>query len=1490
MIFNNYSIRKYVYKFLHNDMSLSDWNTVGGNLSYWLADSNHKVTNLAYLLSDKVFYITNMNRRDFHFITSIFTYYFESDRTTPTDKYIPEDIFVICHNELTYEKMITYITNNQRDPSSTAKTIQQNPASFDECISEWNTKNVNTMEGLFYNATSFNQSLNSWDTSNVISMKNMFRNAELFDSDIMSWNTSKVVNMDSMFRGCKNFDIDISMWDMTNVVSLRYMFKDATVFQQEIRHWDLKQLNHANFLESSHDIFDGAVSLHKKYSKQIGFSTNPDMSFWKTWPIVLKSNAVEKDDVSNIFIATNLYLDDNTHDAAVVTYGEMCDWDVSNVTNMASLFSGHPSFNEDISGWNVSNVTCMKHMFRNCKKFNCNISSWNTEKCTDMKGMFEGAEDFNKDISSWNVERVNFMVCMFKRALHFSYDIRKWQVKLTCTTMNMFDKALNFNLLYSKYLDKYGTPEKHYFNYTDSNECVVRVCVLPGANLVGFSLPGTVEVENDISLCHHEELSSDFINSKGSLSTAKNSLLPLLSSVKCNLAPGLYNNLPIVSNISRGRHGKISLSVTNMNRIEEIKVTVPGKDYVYNDTWNILLDSVKHHLINKKITTIELKSYKHKIKELHHSRMVNGNKKYEISSFYESVWVNVPQVHRPRTIYYRYNGIIENNKNMELKAGKNYVGFTNSGEMTISLRGENSYKIFALNNDTTHNSFKLEEDNFIQSGLEFKSCKSLISDIGNINGCDTPSNIENIPFITRSGEGKGAIVDMRIKGNTISSMIVKRIGNHYKIGDGLEIRHGIKYEALLSSDEQIEEGGAIHISKIREKMNRDLSLLKQTNVDFHFTPGSYTDVPVHVYKSFLNIPDLLKRGHNHDHSKISCGIKKDSGSTITLYLNFVISETAITNISISDDVTKNKYQIKDLCAGDTIKIKYGVFKTFFLSHKSLYQSCKGLNPTPNNLLRQVSENKDGLNYPEGIYRDIPLVSLSGNGSGATLNVVVDSNQKITSVDIVNIGFGYAVSDTVSLPVLKLVSDDHDQDGNVITRSLDIQKDTYIVDSALTSQDSSKSFVHKIEGTHRGYIIECKNSNASFSYKSTNSQMFVTNDNSEFNSESISTSQEDILIISSLKHGTSSFTVKGEPIFTKCLLIGGGGAGGKLNFGKLHKGSNGGSAGTIATGSFTLHEGEIYNLSVGEGGTSQIQPEDSELENGTESFIRILNTEEEKYLEKYPALRNNYKIQNENDIVVQGGISGNNKERNVQSNYEVMIGGDKWRFDRNTRNVEHEASSETTEYVGGSGGGGVLEAGLPGTASTNDRTRKGTGGIGGNGMQWSPTGLLYGSGGSGCPNWGKPWQKVTRSVLSNESKQFQSKMDIIEQKEKQFLLNKSYKLKNAQDASEANEINKMYESELKLMKNEMMKKLEEESLYIHTDVPTIPWFSRKEKGGGGGAISEDSGTSNGEKNTGSGGCAGYWKYGTRYPLSDEVINHSVLEPGNGGSGVITFVYE
>ena len=47
--------------------------------------------------------------------------------------------------------------------------------------------------------------------------------------------------------------------------------------------------------------------------------------------------------------------------AMIRKYGKINDWDVSNVTNMSSLFhvSGADSFNQPLNNWNVSKVTNM---------------------------------------------------------------------------------------------------------------------------------------------------------------------------------------------------------------------------------------------------------------------------------------------------------------------------------------------------------------------------------------------------------------------------------------------------------------------------------------------------------------------------------------------------------------------------------------------------------------------------------------------------------------------------------------------------------------------------------------------------------------------------------------------------------------------------------------------------------------------------------------------------------------------------------------------------------------------------------------------------------------------------------------------------------------------------------------------------------------------------------------------------------------------------
>ena len=75
--------------------------------------------------------------------------------------------------------------------------------------------------------------------------------------------------------------------------------------------------------------------------------------------------------------------------------GDISDWDVSNVKNMAMMFHRTRAFNGDISKWNVSNVKNMDGMFWGADKFNCDISKWDVSNVENFSGMFISAKSFN---------------------------------------------------------------------------------------------------------------------------------------------------------------------------------------------------------------------------------------------------------------------------------------------------------------------------------------------------------------------------------------------------------------------------------------------------------------------------------------------------------------------------------------------------------------------------------------------------------------------------------------------------------------------------------------------------------------------------------------------------------------------------------------------------------------------------------------------------------------------------------------------------------------------------------------------------------------------------------------------------------------------------------------------------------------------------------------------------------------------------------------
>ena len=76
--------------------------------------------------------------------------------------------------------------------------------------------------------------------------------------------------------------------------------------------------------------------------------------------------------------AVNDYLAGGARKEDIVDkYGEINNWDVSNVTDMALLFRGASSFNQPLNKWNVSKVYSMSFMFWHAESFNQPLNNWN---------------------------------------------------------------------------------------------------------------------------------------------------------------------------------------------------------------------------------------------------------------------------------------------------------------------------------------------------------------------------------------------------------------------------------------------------------------------------------------------------------------------------------------------------------------------------------------------------------------------------------------------------------------------------------------------------------------------------------------------------------------------------------------------------------------------------------------------------------------------------------------------------------------------------------------------------------------------------------------------------------------------------------------------------------------------------------------------------------------------------------------------------------
>ena len=298
--------------------------------------------------------------------------------------------------------------------------------------------------------------------------------------------------------------------------------------------------------------------------------------------------------------AVNLYLASNTKQQAINTYGNIKDWDVSDITDMSSIFNSktlsdsdditgwnvskvttmwgmfsHATFNQDISGWDVSNVQYFDRMFQS-STFNKDISNWKDKlsKVISMSYMFKSNSAFNQDISSWDVSNVQYFYGMFESATSFDQDIRNWDVSngLSDYFYDMFTGATkmiaNYNAPTTPTLDQnwwtLGAPQMVISGVISGHgNDVFNNSVIPFNSLVLY-----FEVENNGVITGFEK---EDITISPSVGISTNDLFVMSNNSNSN-----YKSTLTLSNLTFGTTYTISIpkdKFTNSNGVNNIAST-----------------------------------------------------------------------------------------------------------------------------------------------------------------------------------------------------------------------------------------------------------------------------------------------------------------------------------------------------------------------------------------------------------------------------------------------------------------------------------------------------------------------------------------------------------------------------------------------------------------------------------------------------------------------------------------------------------------------------------------------------------------------------------------------------------------------------------------------------------------------------------------------------------------------------------------------------
>ena len=133
--------------------------------------------------------------------------------------------------------------------------------------------------------------------------------------------------------------------------------------------------------------------------------------------------------------------------AATFVGTEISKWITTSVTTLRDTFVGAVEMNADLSGWKVSRVETLHNTFNRASKFSGKgLDSWDTASVSDLKNTFYQAGEMNSDLSKWNVARATTLFSTFSFASKFAgIGLSSWDTASVTTLDQTFEGASNFS-------------------------------------------------------------------------------------------------------------------------------------------------------------------------------------------------------------------------------------------------------------------------------------------------------------------------------------------------------------------------------------------------------------------------------------------------------------------------------------------------------------------------------------------------------------------------------------------------------------------------------------------------------------------------------------------------------------------------------------------------------------------------------------------------------------------------------------------------------------------------------------------------------------------------------------------------------------------------------------------------------------------------------------------------------------------------------------